>query len=40
MFLWSRSAKRRIDWKSQAKLASPSGTVVGSVGVRRAWQSS
>ena len=32
MLLWSRSAKRRTGRKSYAKLASPIGTVVGSLG--------
>jgi hypothetical protein len=32
MFEWSRSAKRRIDWKSSLKMATPVGAVVGSVG--------
>jgi hypothetical protein len=29
MLVWSRSANRRIGWKSNAKLARPMGTVVG-----------
>jgi hypothetical protein len=37
MFLWSRSANVRIDLKSFAKLASPIGTVVGSV-TCSAWE--
>ena len=32
MFLWSRSANLRIGRKSNAKLAKPTGIVVGSVG--------
>jgi hypothetical protein len=33
MLAWSRSAKRRIDWKSSAKIATPVGAVVGVVGL-------
>ena len=29
MLAWSRSANRRIDWKSSAKIATPVGAVVG-----------
>ena len=37
MFAWSRSAKRRIPLKSPPNPASPSGTVVSSVGRFSAW---
>ena len=37
MFLWSRSAKRRIPLKSPPKPVSPIGRVVGSVGRFSAW---
>ena len=32
MFAWSRSANRRTDWKSSAKIATPVGVLVGSPG--------